>query len=322
MQTVNLSTESLRDVALEQGVCIRPVVQELHDTVTGHRRLVPIACGSTQERKCPPCAERNRKLRAQQCREGWHLEEEPDADDPEPADDADDEPDSDDDNSDDDTGGTRRVRSTRRRQDAPDLPRLPVENRTIGRTFRAPDGKTWRPSMFATFTLPSYGRVNSDGTPSRSQQVQLPPCRAGRDALPQAAGPLLAEPASRGRLPGAVLRGRRASASPGSPSARRDPWRDSARAGPAGSRRDLPPVVVAALRRGHLPRPSACLNGLRASGTSTPTWASRCPPGTKRSTTLMPTQPPSRGTWCGSASSWTCRESWPAAVMPTAVWVT
>ena len=165
MQTVNLSTESLRDVALEQGVCIRPVVQELHDTVTGHRRLVPIACGSTQERKCPPCAERNRKLRAQQCREGWHLEEEPDADDPEPADDADDEPDSDDDNSDDDTGGTRRVRSTRRRQDAPDLPRLPVENRTIGRTFRAPNGKTWRPSMFATFTLPSYGRVNSDGTP-------------------------------------------------------------------------------------------------------------------------------------------------------------
>ncbi len=166
MSMVNLSAEQLRDVALEQGVCIRPVVQELHDTVTGQHRLVPIACGSTQERQCPPCAERNRRLRAQQCREGWHLDEEPDTD----ADAPDDDDDPNDDPADgaddaDDKRGSRRVRSTRRRQDAPDLPRLPVENRTIGRTFTAPDGKKWRPSMFATFTLPSYGKVNSDGTP-------------------------------------------------------------------------------------------------------------------------------------------------------------
>ena len=32
----------------------------------------------------------------------------------------------------------RRVRSTRRRQDAPDLPRLPVEDRTVGTDFTAP----------------------------------------------------------------------------------------------------------------------------------------------------------------------------------------
>ncbi len=31
--------------------------------------------------------------------------------------------------------------------------------------FEAPDGKVWRPSMFITLTLPSYGRVNGEGVP-------------------------------------------------------------------------------------------------------------------------------------------------------------
>ena len=57
------------------------------------------------------------------------------------------------------------MRSTRRRDDVPDLPRLKVEERTLGRTFTGRDGKTWRPSMFVTLTLGSYGRVRSDGTP-------------------------------------------------------------------------------------------------------------------------------------------------------------
>jgi hypothetical protein len=61
--------------------------------------------------------------------------------------------------------GPRRVRSTRRRQDAPDLPRRPVEARTVGREYQAPDGKSYRPSLFLTLTLPSYGRVRGDGTP-------------------------------------------------------------------------------------------------------------------------------------------------------------
>jgi hypothetical protein len=61
--------------------------------------------------------------------------------------------------------GGRRVRSTRRRQDAPDLPRRPVAPRTIGRVYLAPDGTAWRPSLFLTLTLPSYGRVHDDGTP-------------------------------------------------------------------------------------------------------------------------------------------------------------
>lgn len=59
----------------------------------------------------------------------------------------------------------RRVRSTRRRQDAPDLPRKPIEPRTIGQEYRAQDGKVYRPSLFLTVTLPSYGPVHSDGTP-------------------------------------------------------------------------------------------------------------------------------------------------------------
>jgi hypothetical protein len=34
-----------------------------------------------------------------------------------------------------------------------------MEARTVGRTFRAPSGVEYRPSMFVTLTLPSYGRV-------------------------------------------------------------------------------------------------------------------------------------------------------------------
>jgi hypothetical protein len=59
----------------------------------------------------------------------------------------------------------RRVRSTRRRTDVPDLPRRPVENRTLGRTFEGRDGQVYRPSLFLTLTLDSYGRVREDGTP-------------------------------------------------------------------------------------------------------------------------------------------------------------
>src|SRR5690606_17375622 len=58
-------------------------------------------------------------------------------------------------------GRTKRSRSTRRRQDAPDLPKRPREARTLGRVYTAPDGRTYRPSLFITLTLPSYGRVNN-----------------------------------------------------------------------------------------------------------------------------------------------------------------
>ncbi|WP_422773121.1 replication initiator [Plantactinospora sp. WMMC1484] len=71
---------------------------------------------------------------------------------------------SDDDQGDEDTG-RRRKRSTRRRQDAPELPRRKVERRTVGKTYTAPDGSTYRPSMWLTLTLDSYGPVRPDGSP-------------------------------------------------------------------------------------------------------------------------------------------------------------
>jgi len=180
--------------------------------------LVP--CGHTLASVCPSCAERARSLRAAQCREGWHLEDEPDIT-PGPA--------SEDqewwvvlraeaqqqrdaaaaagqDTTDFDLLITeldeeiaqagirgkvnpgrpdRRHRSTRRRQDAPDLPRRKVIPRTVGKTYTAPDGKTFRPSMFVTLTCPSYGRVGEDGAPTDPAAYEYD--RAARDALAFAA---------------------------------------------------------------------------------------------------------------------------------------
>jgi len=47
------------------------------DLDTGHVEQVLVPCGHTLASVCPACAERNKSLRAAQCREGWHLEEEP-----------------------------------------------------------------------------------------------------------------------------------------------------------------------------------------------------------------------------------------------------
>ena len=58
--------------------------------------------------------------------------------------------------------GKRRSRSTRRRQDAPELPRLSVDRRTVGRTYTGLDGRTHRPSTLLTTTLPSYGPVHTE----------------------------------------------------------------------------------------------------------------------------------------------------------------
>jgi hypothetical protein len=143
------------------GVCVRPVISRVTDTSTGETQLVPIACGSTREDRCAPCAQRARRLRMHQCREGWHLTTEPERT-PGDVDEDDERSETDPDDADD---GGRRVRSTKRRQDAPDLPRVPMDDRTVGATFEAPDGQTYRPSMFLTLTLPSYGRVTRDGVP-------------------------------------------------------------------------------------------------------------------------------------------------------------
>ncbi|GAA0216628.1 hypothetical protein GCM10010492_13080 [Saccharothrix mutabilis subsp. mutabilis] len=206
-----------RAVAEEHGVCVRPLAKERVDLDTGRVDIVPVACGSTVASVCPTCAEKNRRLRMAQCREGWHLTEEPDFTPDAPSEDqramtayradlvkayrqAVEE--------DDEVGaeevreevagvdaelrlmGVRgklpaldarpravRKRSTRRRQDAPNLPRRPVQKRTVGRVF----GGKYQPSTFLTLTLDSYGKVRSDGTPVDPKTYDYR--RAARDAV-------------------------------------------------------------------------------------------------------------------------------------------
>jgi Replication initiator protein, pSAM2 len=181
---VRLTPQVLAEMAEALGVCRRPVMRRRTDTQTGDVVVVPIRCNSTEARKCPSCAQRNRWLRISQCHEGWHLDEEPEDPDTNNSgdDDPDDDPDDDSDSPDNDEGkSARRVRSTRRRQDVPDLPRLPVEKRTVGKTFTTKDGKTYRPSMFITLTLGSYGPVHPDGTPKDPATYDYR--RAALDAL-------------------------------------------------------------------------------------------------------------------------------------------
>ena len=152
-----VTAEFVHDYAARNAVCVRPLMRQVTDRETGHVRRVAIPCGSTREAVCPACAEKARRLRMQQCAEGWHLEDDPLRDgttvgvnddanlDAEPAEDSGRE--------------QRRVRSTRRRADVEPLPRVAAEHRSVGRTFTAPNGKTYRPSMFVTLTLGSYGRV-------------------------------------------------------------------------------------------------------------------------------------------------------------------
>jgi hypothetical protein len=158
-----LAPEILRELAIAAKVCVRPVLLRCTDTHDGATATVPIPCGSTVERTCPSCADRARRLRMQQCREGWHRDTEPEPSDLDEQDGADEDEDGDADEE--QEAPARRVRSTRRRQDVADLPRVPMDARTLGKVFRSPDGRTYRPSMFLTLTLPSYGPVLQDGTP-------------------------------------------------------------------------------------------------------------------------------------------------------------
>src|SRR6266508_1508543 len=164
--------DAIREAARLAGVCVRPIVSRVTDVETGETRMIPMACGSTREAQCPPCADRSRRLRMHQCREGWHLTEEPEPpapDDDEPVD------------VDPDGERGRRVRSTRRRADVAELPTVPMEDRTVGRVFVAPNGKTYRPSMFLTLTLGSYGRVDGDGVPVDPESYDYR--RAALDAI-------------------------------------------------------------------------------------------------------------------------------------------
>ena len=211
-----LARDVVRELAVTNGGCLRPVQLRRTDIQTGQVEQVLVPCGHTLATVCPSCAERAKALRAAQCREGWHLDHEPivQADEPDDVqrmwvemraetqaerdhaqaagqDTA--ELDAVNTELDEEITGSgvrgkvmpaktaRRHRSTRRRQDAPDLPRRKVNPATVGKTYTAPDGTTFRPSMFLTLTCPSYGRVQADGTPADPAAYDY--TRAARDAL-------------------------------------------------------------------------------------------------------------------------------------------
>ena len=73
-----LARSALRDVTEAAGGCTRPIQMRRTDLATGEIDHQMIPCGATLESVCKPCANRAKSLRAEQCRDGWHLETDPD----------------------------------------------------------------------------------------------------------------------------------------------------------------------------------------------------------------------------------------------------
>ena len=241
--------------------------------------LVP--CGHTLASVCPSCAERARSLRAAQCREGWHLEDEPDIT-PDPA------------TEDQQWWVVLRAEAQQQRdhaaaagQDTTDFDALiteldeeiaqagirgkvnpgppgaaaPLDPAPPGCPGPAPpqghppDGgqdlhRAGRQDVPAVDVrhpdLPvSYGRVDRGRRTRRPGRLRLRPGRPGRADLRRAVRPVHPEPAPLPRLRRAVLRRRRtpAAARPACP--HRDARHRVPRRAAPGARRDLPPGLVA-----------------------------------------------------------------------------
>ncbi len=79
-----LARRVVEAVAVDNGVCIRPLAMRRIDTTTGETSVHPVPCGATLASRCPACAEHARRLRMAQCAAGWHRDSEP-LPDPEPA---------------------------------------------------------------------------------------------------------------------------------------------------------------------------------------------------------------------------------------------
>ncbi|WET79504.1 replication initiator protein [Amycolatopsis sp. QT-25] len=209
-----LASDVVKATAEKHGVCVRPFTMEVGDTDTGELRYVPVPCGSTIESVCLPCARKAKALRQVQCREGWHMTEEPDFTAEQPTEtqtellafradlvaayrEVSDQAEADElreeiQGVDDELRQlgmrgrlpsidlpTKRAvkRSTKRRQDAPNLPRRKVAKTTVGREYAG----RFRPSMFVTLTCDTYGSVRSDGSPVDPSTYDYR--RAARDAV-------------------------------------------------------------------------------------------------------------------------------------------
>ncbi len=203
-------------------VCRRPLAMVGYDSI-GAAKYVGAPCKSTMECVCPACAAKARALRIHQAREGWHIQEEPVIEKNEPTEQQsdlmivrgmliEDYATAKDDGDEDAMDGIReafadvdaqlrdsgirgklpsldpepakeaRKRSTRRRQAAPDLPQRKATKSTLGRVYA---GK-YRPSMFITLTLPSYGKVFNGDHPDAGAPIDPDGYdyrQAARDAL-------------------------------------------------------------------------------------------------------------------------------------------
>ncbi|GAA1268140.1 hypothetical protein GCM10009634_09220 [Saccharothrix xinjiangensis] len=73
-----MALDVAKAAAEQHGVCVRPFTMEVEDRSSFEVRYVAVPCGSTVESVCGPCARKAKALRMVQCREGWHLVEEPD----------------------------------------------------------------------------------------------------------------------------------------------------------------------------------------------------------------------------------------------------
>ncbi len=292
-----------REVAAAHGVCGRPLIRRVLDRDTGTDTQVAIPCGSTRERACPSCAAKARRLRIQQCAEGWHRDTEPE--DWVGDDDRDGGPDGGapaaavaDENSSYSSVTSRRIRSTRRRGDTPDLPSVPMDPHTVGRSFTGHDGRTYRPSMFLTLTLPSYGPVRA-GAPVDPDTYDY-----RRAALDAVVFPRLVDRFWQNLRRVAGYRVQYfAAVEPqqpaGAASARRDPGHDPAPGDQAGGSGDVSAGVVAELRH----------TGLRGSQTTLGRPRLRRPRHRAAAADLAGSPGPgrprrrTRRTWPGSGSS-------------------
>src|SRR5581483_9894365 len=72
-----LSADVAQVLAEQHGVCVRPLAMRRIDTTTGRIDIIPVPCGSIRDDHCRPCADKARRLRMAQCRQGWHLDTEP-----------------------------------------------------------------------------------------------------------------------------------------------------------------------------------------------------------------------------------------------------
>ena len=247
-----------------------------------------IPCGATLASICPPCAERAKSLRAAQCREGWHLEDEPVPGPPAP----------------DETqeywlilraeAQVQRDRAQAAGEDTSELDELLAELDTeITRagirgtvTTRSNDGTAedapvavhpappGRPGPAPAQDRPADHRrgIHRPGRqvlpavdvphpdlrqlrqgprrrhPRRSGHVRLPAGGAGRAALLRPGRPVHPEPAPRPRLRRAVLRRHRTAATAGPAPAPGHQGRGAQGRAAAGDRRHVPPGVVAFYR--------------------------------------------------------------------------